>query len=111
MINLVAVAFGADGFTGDSCFYPGQFILEITGNETLEQLIEQYVSLPDNEERSVPVGFWILAAEHLDIAQEAFAAGDESESATYAANRAVKRICHRLSVRIIGDASVLEKTM
>jgi hypothetical protein len=108
--KLVAVAFGDDGFSGDSSFYPeNSNAVPATDESTFEELLAAYhTKLGDEHEvEDKPVGFWVLTSENLEIAMIPFDGDIGNDSACYAANRAVKRICNRLAVRIVGDASPL----
>ena len=106
--KLVAVAFGDDGFSGDSSFYPeNSNAVPATDESTFEELLAAYHTEFGDEVEDKPVGFWVLTSENLEIAMTPFDGDIGNDSAYYAANRAVKRICNRLAVRIVGDVSPL----
>lgn len=114
--KLVAVAFGDDGFNGDSCFYPGEDAVPVSENASFDEIFAVWrakqIKLGDWEEceddNEKPIGFWVLTPKSLKIAKIAGSDDFSSDSACYAANRAVKRVCHHLAVRIVGDPSPLD---
>lgn len=129
---MKAVAYGADGFAGDSGFSPDDNV-EAPDGASFEELVEAWarrvavddhdgtlnpdgsVSFEDGtmsgeelighveEERGDrPVGFWILEDEDLERILAGSAVECWNDSSVYAVNQVAKRMCAQFAKRTVG---------
>lgn len=113
--ELRAVAYGSDGFAGDSAFYPGgdqSFVA--TEDSTFEQLLDAWKSwkmredgleeeeLLDEELCELPAGFWLLTDDNLDVATTPGDIECGNDGQAYTVNRAIKVLCARLATKTVG---------
>ncbi len=108
--KMCAVAFGSDGFYGDSAFSVSD-VVDADDGSPLEECLAAHRSLleaeegEDFEEESyeAPVGFWLLRPSDLRTAEVVYDAdygGSDRES--YTCNRAAKHVCAHLAVKVLG---------
>lgn len=108
-----AVAFGKDGFTGDSSF-ACDYAVPATNNSTFDELLEAWTKAQDDDGElencfgdDRPVGFWILSKKNLDIVRSMIHEV-HNDSAAYVQNSAGKHLVHKLATKVVGDPSVLK---
>jgi hypothetical protein len=107
-----AVAFGSDGFMGDSSF-ACDYAVPAVYKPSFEGLLAVWTRA-QNEDGELencfgddrPVGFWILSKKNLDIVKS-MVHEVHNDSAAYVQNSAGKHLVHKLAVRIAGDVSVV----
>jgi hypothetical protein len=107
-----AIAFGYDGFAGDSSF-ACDYAIPATIKSTFAELIIAWAKAQDEDGElencfgdSRPVGFWILTEKNLDIVRSTVVEC-HNDSAVYAQNSNGKALVHKLSVKIVGNAVAL----
>ena len=124
--EMRAIAFGSDGFSGDSPFDTG-VPLNANGEESFDELLKLWateivteygldddsdgdpIALAKEEMEELPIGFWILEKSSMDIvSMVSNEFGPNSDGETYRLNRACKKLCNKLCSKIIGDSSPLE---
>jgi len=107
-----AIAFGIDGFAGDSSF-ACDYAIPATKNHTLQELLIAWTRSQDEDGELFncfgndrPVGFWILTEKSLDIVRSTVVEC-HNDSAAYAQNANGKALVNKLSVEIVGNAVAL----
>lgn len=104
--KFFAIAFGKDGFAGDSGF-ACDFAIPCDLLSTFPDLLKAWIVKQDEDgelencfgdER--PAGFWILQAKGLDVVRSTVREC-HNDSAAYAQNRAGKRLVDQLAVKIV----------
>lgn len=119
MCNLVAVPFGDSGLSGDSRWYPiasdrNPGATESSSFEELEAALialawrgesdspEGYRAELDNEEGDRLAGFWLIEPARLLELSDIFTEDDrDTDSATYATNRKLKRLIYASAKAVV----------
>jgi len=110
---FVAVAFGKDGFTGDSSF-ACDYAVPAVSNSTFIELLIAWTKTQDEDGELFncfgddrPVGFWILPTKAFNIVRSTVREC-HNDGAAYVQNSAGKHLVQHLAYRVAGDSSVLK---
>ena len=108
-----AVAFGNDGFTGDSSF-ACDYAIPATKKSTFKELLKTWTKAQkeDGELENCfgddrPVGFWVLSKKSLGIVKS-MVREVHNDSDAYMQNSTGKHLVHKLATRVVGDVAVLK---
>lgn len=110
MEKLFPVAYGKDGFAGDSSFYVTSFDTideNVTLSVSLERLQDLYKKDFEKENPDgdfvEPVGFWLLKKADLEMAKIPYDVDEGgSDGESYLCNKIAKVLCSRLAVIFVG---------
>jgi len=108
-----AIAFGIDGFAGDSSF-ACDWAIPATSKSTFKELLEVWTKAQEEDGElencfgdDRPVGFWILSKKNLDIVKS-MVHEVHNDSAAYEQNSTGKYLVAKLSTKTVGTFPTLE---
>lgn len=101
---MYAVAFGRDGFSGDSGFYCSIFPIP-HADLVFDELAAAYEATNEGkgnaEDGNTVAGFWVIDEATRKAVTELWSGVGGSDSAVYRTNEAAKRVCNSLAVRTV----------
>ena len=108
MSKFLAVAYGKDGFSGDSSFYVEEStFVPATDKSTFEELLAAWIGKQEEDlslddfDGDRPIGFWLLTKKNLVTVCQVYTEV-HSDSACYQQNRTAKNLAAHLASKFVG---------